>query len=424
MHKVFKYILINRFYLPRNIRAIIIITFFILLLPTEYIIGNLGIITANVLASSSSTNLPSYIEPINYVLSVLHVIVSKEYISSFSTSNYSGYVVSNANGWVVMNNTNYTFTYFGKACYNNYTFNTIQLINVTYDGDILIKIIYNITLINIPKSNGIDSVAKITRTYVIIRGIEPESETTTTQFYWFNYTKTLVGNNEYNISFNSNIEGIKAKGYVVEDPNSNSITLASGVLNVVGDNANTKATVNNNEITIYTNTSNDPVTINVDPVEFKCSYSWGYVKGVLIETNVPDATVNNVNWLIDEVVSLLFSSGGLVAKIIAAYIMYYSYQYDQLVNEYSYNGVATLYYMEAASHKKVTFLFWSKCIVSGIYAETGVYYNGEYYPFTNSYTLMLAPNYNFGYFLYEQPHSSILPPPPYSPPWYGFWDLW
>jgi len=96
-------------------------------------------------------------------------------------------------------------------------------------------------------------------------------------------------------------------------------------------------------------------------------------------------------------------------------------QYNAFLVAYSHNGIDTIYFMSATSFKKVNFLFWSGCIPTGSYGETGVYYNGEYYPFTNSFTLLLVPNYNFGYFLYEQPHSSIIPPSPYSPPWYGFW---
>ncbi|QIW23996.1 hypothetical protein EWF20_07415 [Sulfolobus sp. S-194] len=430
MHKVFKYILINRFYLPRNIRAIIIITFFILLLPTEYIIGNLGI--GNVIAvasSSSSINSSSYTEPINYSLSLLHVIVSKEYISSFSTSNYSGYVVSNANGWVVMNNTNYTFTYFGKACYNNYTFDTIQLINVTYDGDILIKIIYNITLINIPKSNGIDSVAKITRTYVIIRGIEPESETTTTQFYWFNYTKSEIGNNEYNISFNGYVEGIKAKGYVVEDPSSNSIIINNGSINVVGNDEMVNATViSDNKIEIYTNNSDPPAVANFTllPVYLNCP--WGIVTGEVAMATVQEGLLMFTSSALEVALMSISTLFLRVAGIpLAFYIHYYFNDYENFVQQYSINGYTTIYLISLSSLVKVGVIIagicvWSGYIPSGNYWETGAYYNGVYYPFTNNYLQTIGiPNYNYGIYEFEQPHATIIPPSPFSPPWFGLW---
>ncbi|BCU70735.1 hypothetical protein [Stygiolobus caldivivus] len=426
MYRVFKDILLNRFYLPRSIRAIIIITLLNLLLPIEYTLNGLGIGNVNALASSSSTtNLTT--EPINCTLSLFHVIlhfdVSQEYISSFSTSNYSGYVISNANGWVVMNNTNYTFTYFGKACYNNYTFDTISLVNTTLDGDILVKITYNITLIDIPEPNGMDSVAKITRTYMNIKGIEPEGKTTTTQFYWFNYTKSEVGNNEYNISFNGYVGGIKATGYVVEDPGVNSITLLSGSMNIVGNDNNITAIINDNEITIYSNNSNDPMTINIDPIHFVCSYSWGYVEGILVLSNVSETSATDIAQTIASLATPIGGlAGGMIGLVIGMYITYNAIQYKYLLETYSENGVDTLYLLYATSFEKVNILFWSGCIPAGSYGETGVYYNGEYYPFTNSFTLLLVPNYNFGYFLYEQPHSSIIPPsPPYSPPWHGFW---
>lgn len=428
MYKVFKNILLNRFYLSRNIRAIAVITLLILLLPTEYLLGGLGIGNIIALASSSSTtNFTT--EPINYTLSLLHVIlhfdVSQEYISSYSTNNYSGYVVANANGWIVMNNTNYTFTYFGKACYNNYTFDTISLVNTTLDDDILVKITYNITLINIPTSNGMDNVAKITRTYMNIKGIEPESTITTTQFYWFNYTKSEIGNNEYDISFNGYIGGIKATGYIVEDPSGNSIMLSSGSANIIGNNENITAIINDNEITIYSNNSNDPMTINIDPIHFVCSYSWGYVEGILVLSNVSETSATDIAQTIASLATPIGGlTGGWIGLVIGMYITYNAIQYKYLLETYSENGVDTLYLLYAASFEKVNILFWSGCITTGSYLETGVYYNDEYYSFTNSIILAFTriPNYNFGYFLFEQPHSSIIPPsPPYSPPWYAFW---
>ncbi|MBB5254920.1 hypothetical protein [Sulfurisphaera ohwakuensis] len=427
MYRVFKNILLNRFYLSRNIRAIAVIALLILLLPTEYILGGLGIGNVIALASSSSTtNLAT--EPINYTLSLLHVIlhfdVSQEYISSYSTNNYSGYVVANANGWIVTNNTNYTFTYFGKTCYNNYTFDTISLVNTTLDGDILVKITYNITLINIPEPNGMDSVAKITRTYMNIKGIEPESIITTTQFYWFNYTKSEIGNNEYNISFNSYVGGIKATGYIVEDPSGNSIMLSSGSVNIIGNGENITAIINDNEITIYSNNSNDPVTINIDPIQPICFYySWGYVKGILILANVSETTATDIAQTIASLATPIGGAiGGWIGLTIGLYITYNALQYKYLLKTYSEDGIDTIYHLYAASFVKVNILVWSDYIPTESYWETGVYYNGEYYPFMNSiiFAFIRIPNYNFGYFIFEQPHSSIIPPPPYSPPWYSF----
>ncbi|MEJ2774795.1 hypothetical protein WIW90_00935 [Sulfolobaceae archaeon RB850M] len=431
MPRVFKDILLNRFYLSRNIRAIIIITLFFLLLPTEYLIGNLGIQHINALASSASTNSPSYTEPINYSLSLLHITVSKEYISSLNTSNYSGYVMSKANGWVVMNNTNYTFTYFGKACYNNYTFDTIQLENVSLDGDIMIRIVYNITLINIPKSDGMDSVAKITRTYMIIRGIEPESETITTQFYWFNYTKSEVGSGDYNISFNGYVEGIKTKGYFIEDPSSNSIIITSGSINVIGNDEMVNATIiSDNKMEIYTNNSDPPVVANFTLLTVYLNCPWGIVTGDVAMATVQDSIPIIVTYILDGILSWLAGSLGLPGSILFGYIQYYAMDYAYFILNYSINGYTTIYLISLTSLVKVGVIIagicvWSGYIPSGNYWETGAYYNGVYYPFTNNYLQTIGiPNYNYGVYEFEQPHVSIIPPQPFSPPWYGLWFPW
>lgn len=64
-------------------------------------------------------------------------------------------------------------------------------------------------------------------------------------------------------------------------------------------------------------------------------------------------------------------------------------------------GEDTLYLIASAS-------FITQCYSSmytGDYAEIGIYYNNEYEPFTNSYSLFSFPNYFFGiYPIYEQPH--------------------
>ncbi|WP_218260506.1 hypothetical protein [Saccharolobus shibatae] len=390
-------------------------------------IGGFSVQHVNALASSSA-NSSILSEPLNYTLAILNESITKEYIKSLAINNYSsggeGYTVVQEYGWLIMKSINYTFNYIGEAYSNNYTFDTILLVNSTYESGILVKNEYNVTLSNIPTSNGVDSVARIVHKYIVIRGITSSQtyQSSTTQFYWFNYTRTPVGNNEYNTTFNANVEGIKAKGYVVEDPNGNNIALLSGSINVVENSNNINAKINDNEITIYTNNSNDPVTIDPNITKITESYSWGYVKGVVITSQVPVPEVTSTASIINFVVTLLFRYvNSVIVPIVSAYIFYYLTDYENFVSIYSSNGVTTLYYMEFASHVYVNLLFWSGYIVSGLYAETGVYYNNEYYPFTNSFTLLLVPNYNLGYFLYEQPHSSLIPPSPYSPPWYALW---
>jgi len=392
----------------RNITNISIVTLFsISIINIPYI----------VLASTStptSSNSPFYTEPLNYTLSFLRSTISKEYLNSFNVYNYSSYTVSEGDGWIVMNSTNYTFDYLGDSHYNNFTFNTICLENSTYHDNMLEQNFYNVSISSIPTSNGMDSVARITHIYRVVNGISASTNIfTTTEFYWFNYTKNPIGS-DYNITFNASVEGIRAKGFVVEDPG-NTISLLGGSINMVDKGSIINASINDGKVSMKVNGS-DPITF--DPITVWCTYHYpgGYAFLLSTHYTIPTTYINLATIIINSILSVIGGSS-IVSALISCYISYYISDYDNFANSYSNNGNVTLYLTDGSSYVNV----FGFCISTGVYMETGVYYNQDYMPFTNTFTLFLVPNYNYGIFLYEQPHSSIAPPSPYTPPWYAFW---
>ncbi|MUM65774.1 hypothetical protein D1867_11100 [Acidianus infernus] len=304
-----------------------------------------------------------------------------------------------------MNSTN---DYLGDSHYNNFTFNTICLKNFTYHDNMFEESFYNVSISSIPTSNGMDSVARIIHIYR--NGISASTYlfTTTTEFYWFNYTKNPVGS-DYNITFNANVEGIRAKGFVVEDPG-NTISLLDGSINMVDKGSIINASINDGKVSMTINGS--------DPITVWCIYYYPGVYAFLLSTQytIPTNYISLATAIINTIASVIGGSS-IISGLIVGYILYYIHDFDNFANSYSNNGNVTLYLTDGSSYVNL----FGFCIPTGVYMEFGAYYNQKYIPFANTFTLFLVPNYNYGIFLYEQPHSSIAPPSPYTPPWYAFW---
>jgi hypothetical protein len=280
----------------------------------------------------TSSNPYLYTEPLNYTLVFLHPNITKEYIYSHCEYKYSECIISKEKGWVIMNSTNYTFIYFGKSCRDNYTFDSICLRNVTYRpySYVVTENFYNVTIISIPTSNGMDSVIKISHKYTIIRGISPESTWISNEFYWYNYTKKPLGDNLYNVTFNGNVEGVKTKGFIVEDPNNAKITLVSGLINIVYGSTIANATINNNKVTMYINNT-DPITF--DPIVIPCVYYYpcGYAVLASILSTLPEGDVTGVahaieyiSLILGEIASAVVPCIGLLVALLTTYISMYA----------------------------------------------------------------------------------------------------
>lgn len=316
-----------------------------------------------------------------------------------------------------MNSTNYTFDYLGDSHYNNFTFNTICLKNSTYHDNMLEQNFYNVSISSIPTSNEMDSVARITHIYRVVNGISASTNIfTTTEFYWFNYTKNPIGS-DYNITFNANVEGIRAKGFVVEDPG-NTISLLGGSINMVDRGSIINASINDGKVSMKVNCS-DPITFDPITIPYTYHYSGGYAFLLLTTATVPTSYAEDIAGVIDFITGGIAATSSGIIGLISYYISVYVTDYAYFVNRFSNNGNVTLYFTEGWSYVDI----FGYTISTGFYAETGAYYIYEYIPFTNTFILFTVPNYNpnNGEFLYEQPHSSIVPQSLYAPPWYAFW---
>ncbi|MBB5254860.1 hypothetical protein [Sulfurisphaera ohwakuensis] len=205
-----------------------------------------------------------------------------------------------------------------------------------------------------------NSTVKIIHNVKTISGIIPESAyiSTTSWFYWFNYTRNPLSNNCYNVTINANVEGLRAKGFVVEDTSSNNISLISGLIDMSYNSSIITAEISNNEVTMYINNS-DPITF--DPI-IKCYtyyFIWGVTRLVVIKNAVPTSELEYETNLISEIstyvegisgiISVAASLPGIIVFAVSFYTSQFSTQLSGFISEYGTWPETTLYDIVGAS---------------------------------------------------------------------------